>query len=89
MIIKIGNEKFTVPDTNKWRSGPPPAIGWWPASKIEDFTRLRWWDGVGWSQAVHASQAASEIPWPRIGVRYAGNQEQVYWTDRWWEKTNV
>lgn len=31
-----------------WRSGPPPSVGWWPASKRGDPTVLRWWGGSNW-----------------------------------------
>ena len=42
-----------VPD-GVWHSGPPPSIGWWPASVGEDFDCLRWWNGKQWSMAVYA-----------------------------------
>ncbi len=36
----------------KWNLGPPPSIGWWPASKHRNPTVLRWWNGERWSMAV-------------------------------------
>jgi hypothetical protein len=33
----------------KWHKGPPPSIGWWPASTCRDCNALRWWDGEFWS----------------------------------------
>ena len=68
-----------------WHSGPPPSVGWWPASKRGDPTVLRWWNGSNWSLPVpdrtHSRKAAS----------YARKAEplwvdfEVVWTDRWWE----
>jgi hypothetical protein len=37
----------------QWFSGPPPAVGWWPASVTCNFVDIyRWWDGFVWSTAV-------------------------------------
>lgn len=30
-------------------SGPPPSVGWWPASRTESPNELRWWNGSHWS----------------------------------------
>ena len=44
----------------QWFSGPPPAVGWWPASIGAKFTDVyRWWDGSEWSQPAFASYHAS------------------------------
>ena len=32
-----------------WHKGPPPSVGWWPASVCEDSTCIRWWNGKWWS----------------------------------------
>jgi len=32
-----------------WHKGPPPSIGWWPASHSQIPFTLRWWDGNAWS----------------------------------------
>lgn len=37
-------------DYNKWHSGPPPSVGWWPASICKDKQAVRWWNGVYWSE---------------------------------------
>jgi len=67
-----------------WHSGPPPEIGWWPASLFEDQSTIRWWDGARWSQSANpaytaelaAEMAKFECRWP----------EEVKWTKRWWLK---
>lgn len=68
----------------KWYSGPPPSVGWWPASCIEDKKTLRWWNGKTWSfpaytalsrrTAAYTAQFATSVP--------AG---EIKWTKRWWE----
>jgi len=35
--------------SKEWFSGPPPSIGWWPASINKDRSYLRWWNGEYWS----------------------------------------
>jgi len=32
-----------------WRSGPPPEVGWWPASALRRPSYLRYWNGTFWS----------------------------------------
>jgi hypothetical protein len=64
----------------KWHSGPPPSIGWWPASVNQDISILRWWDGVRWSRATwhfyDAYQAAS------VAKHKAPMQKYIEWTHR-------
>ena len=61
----------------KWHSGPPPSVGWWPASRWRDSSRLRWWDGFTWSEAawvgsselqaaIYASRPAASHPFDGI-----------------------
>lgn len=40
----------------QWFSGPPPAVGWWPASTQGFLDFYRWWDGRIWSQPAHRSK---------------------------------
>ncbi len=34
-----------------WHKGPPPSLGWWPASDRRTLHVLRWWNGENWSAA--------------------------------------
>jgi hypothetical protein len=67
-----------------WRAGPPPRIGWWPASKINDPTSLRWWNGKYWSESAHHT-----CPSPRA-AQLAGRRDisvaklPIRWTAPWW-----
>ena len=67
----------------QWHSGPPPSVGWWPASIVENPKTIRWWDGDVWSIAINPSCDA------KIAARYAAirnlHQAQIKWTERWWE----
>ena len=67
-----------------WHKGPPPSIGWWPASVTKDRAALRWWNGKWWSDpawglasAQTAAAAARRKDW---------SQDEIEWTDRpeWW-----
>ena len=46
----------------KWFSGPPPSVGWWPASPNRAMfgERYRWWDGSGWSSYAMKSSTPRE-----------------------------
>lgn len=35
-----------------WHKGPPPSLGWWPASDRRNAFALRWWNGKNWSIGV-------------------------------------
>jgi hypothetical protein len=63
-----------------WHKGPPPSIGWWPASFWRDPCAYRWWDGTCWSlactrydSAVEAAVKASEPASTAV--------EEIEWTD--------
>jgi hypothetical protein len=66
----------------KWHKGPPPEIGWWPASRVGDKYCIRWWNGKIWScpatQWMPAEEAARVAKMPSDPV------PTIAWTDRWW-----
>lgn len=68
-----------------WHKGPPPSIGWWPASTTRNREVLRWWDGARWSvsctERTPFSSVAFNASTPTIQM--PGNIE---WADRplWW-----
>jgi hypothetical protein len=68
----------------KWHSGPPPSIGWWPASVRRDHTFLRWWDGERWSASAWAGLTAAQAA--QLAEVAVPNQDEIRWTDRpaWW-----
>lgn len=65
----------------KWRSGPPPHIGWWNASKFKYSQIWRWWDGKQWSTAV--SSADSSPLAADLAKRPAPVQSNIKWNDYW------
>jgi hypothetical protein len=50
-------------DYNKWHSGPPPSVGWWPASAFCFGGVYRWWDGKRWSNPAGSDSAPEEAGW--------------------------
>ena len=70
----------------RWYSGPPPRIGWWPASASEDTECLRWWNGLYWSNCCWRSytlRAVSRFAATPNDIIWPG---EIKWTDRpaWW-----
>lgn len=72
------------PETCVWHSGPPPSIGWWPASCQKDSTILRWWNGKYWSEGV-GDDANNEDAAFCAKIKQIDRKE-VQWAERWWEK---
>lgn len=66
--------------TKKWHKGPPPSVGWWPASTQRDPAILRWWNGSLWSGPVHDSNSAEEAG--ALGKLRDLYQSDIEWTDR-------
>lgn len=46
---------------SEWKKGPPPSMGWWPASASECLYEYRWWDGEYWSWSVYECDRISNI----------------------------
>jgi len=63
-----------------WHKGPPPSIGWWPASWHRNPEILRWWHGKQWSVAVYSEESA-ETAAP-AAAHISLNQSDIEWTDR-------
>lgn len=62
----------------QWFSGPPPAVGWWPASATRNFLDLyRWWDGSEWSAAVFRDSDANEAQ--ALARESFRARREVYW----------
>ena len=69
--------------TLTWHKGPPPSVGWWPASVARDPRALRWWDGTCWSN----------VAWDTVTERTALNiatlqppteLADIEWSEPWW-----
>jgi len=73
-----------------WHKGPPPSIGWWPASICRELAVLRWWNGVWWSCSCVANDSAQTAA--SSAAQKSRFQDYIEWTDRpesWpeWSKT--
>ncbi len=64
-----------------WKSGPPPSLGWWPASVwgVRNPEMLGWYDGEYWS--AFASINESEYSAANQAKKRGGSQD-VEWLDR-------
>jgi hypothetical protein len=67
--------------SDEWHKGPPPSIGWWPASSCMAKDALRWWDGMYWSCVAFIDDSDEEA------ARYAGRRSryqtrQIKWRNR-------
>ncbi len=62
-----------------WHKGPPPSIGWWPASICRDTTILRWWNGKWWSCGCAASYSAQTAA---SSAAQKSTLEGIEWTER-------
>lgn len=64
----------------KWRKGPPPSIGWWPASATRCALHFRWWDGSCWSVLSYSFDSATTAAF--WAARRSSLQSDIEWTDR-------
>ena len=46
---------------SKWNSGPPPSLGWWPASAFKTEGLYRWWNGQRWSIAAEYGDSIKQV----------------------------
>lgn len=72
-----------------WRDGPPPGIGWWPASSVRNLNpiALRWWDGE-WS-CVALDSDSPKFAGLVASTRTGHADRDIRWTDRWWEDEHM
>ncbi len=62
-----------------WHKGPPPSIGWWPASMFCDLGCLRWWDGECWSAGARSYMTAEQAA---VTAERKTWQGDIEWTER-------
>jgi len=61
-----------------WHDGPPPHVGWWVASSLEDELCWRWWNGKEWSYPVWPN---SHMRWVVDAARMRSHsKEAMQWT---------
>jgi len=63
-----------------WHKGPPPSIGWWPASYRRNPDMLRWWDGSAWSQPALRGDSAKTAA--TSAEKKSRHQNEIEWKDR-------
>jgi len=62
-----------------WHKGPPPSIGWWPASTRRDPYALRWWNGEWWSIPARPHMTAEQAA---VIAERKTWQGDIEWTER-------
>ena len=65
-----------------WHDGPPPSIGWWPASCEKRIKTLRLWNGKWWSRPAFKFDSAETAA--HYAMQKAFAQKDIQWTERWW-----
>lgn len=65
----------------KWKSGPPPAIGWWPTEEYSG-DALRWWNEKYWSIAIHPSASAKGAEYWACFPAPRTEENQIRWAHR-------
>jgi hypothetical protein len=70
---------FPMPtsDTPIWHDGPPPSIGWWPASSAKNPEYLRWWNGSCWSQPCRKGDPLLMVTF--FAARPAAHSSNIQW----------
>jgi hypothetical protein len=66
--------------SKKWFSGPPPSVGWWPASWAKNAGILRWWNGVSWSCAAEKGDLIEQVK--SAASTYTEFTNDVQWQHR-------
>lgn len=74
-------------DPLKWRSGPPPHVGWWNASTAQISTIWRYWDGANWSSG--ADQNSTKADRARALLYRMSRPERVQWRAYYPENARV
>jgi hypothetical protein len=64
----------------KWHKGPPPSVGWWPASSNRNPQVIRWWNGKWWGVCCLSFFTAKEAA--RRAMSLSIHQDKIEWTDR-------
>lgn len=64
----------------QWHKGPPPSVGWWPASMSRRDGVFRWWNGERWSVDVRSSDTAEQAGCCAALPALFGRE--IEWTDR-------
>jgi len=63
-----------------WHKGPPPSVGWWPASCYRNPEVLRYYNGKWWSVDASCYMTAKEAA--AVARRKDPCQDEIQWTDR-------
>lgn len=63
-----------------WHSGPPPSVGWWPASITGIDGYLSWWNGKFWSLQCLPEHPQEVVAW--AATRKSVHSDLLKWQHR-------
>jgi hypothetical protein len=66
----------------QWHDGPPPSLGWWPASVSQNEGYYRWWDGNQWSFAAVPGASRQKVIQSASIKADNWSQKTIRWTRR-------
>ena len=70
-------------DYETWFAGPPPSIGWWPASVGGTRTDIvRWFDGCRWSRLAVQTDRVTEAAFFASIPEDTDLQSRIKWRNR-------
>ena len=82
--ITVHGKTYKLPKNPLWHEGPPPEIGWWPASIGRNAECLRWWNGEFWSDYVSPKDSKDYAVLSAARKAYA-YQRGIEWSRQWWK----
>jgi hypothetical protein len=84
--ITVHGKTYKIPEKLVWRKGPPPEIGWWPASVQKHYVSIRWWDGKCWSINCSYRTTKRQAGFS-ADIKEPGAMPYIEWTDQWWNES--
>jgi hypothetical protein len=69
---------------NELFSGPPPSIGWWPATIHKFRSPIRWWNGENWSACAFKGDSIQQVTLMANTKADPATQKEIKWAKPWW-----
>lgn len=65
--------------------GPPPSIGWWPATIHGIRGPIRWWNGEHWSACAFKGESMEHVLKMAKTQADSTTAEFIKWSHPWWK----
>lgn len=83
----FAESELALVESDGWRSGPPPHVGWWNASADKGKYMWRWWNGEYWSLGIHKDSGARDVA--NAAKTRTSLDCTIYWTTYWPDNARV